>query len=332
MNGTRTPSSGVVLLLCYGGIVYQKNSHHSWWLWNANTDRWAASIDPRVISRGGTTIPVATQIIDSGRNVWTLFGGKAYVHGTLTPSSGVILLLYAKGIVYQENSQHDWWSWNNGAWEATSAPLPPSASGTAIPAATEIVDDGRDVWTLSGGKAYVNHAPTYSENVILLLFYSGILYQENVHHDWWEWNGQAWISTTSDPRVGQALAYVASTTGGKNSVTVIDTGTNHVKATIPIGFEASYTVVTRDAKHVYVAGASNNAYGSVAVIDTAQEKVLTSLRVPYAPQGIVASPDQKKVYVVSSPADDQLGPHSTVSTINTATNVVVLALTRRITT
>ena len=348
-NGQPTPSSGVILLLCYGGVVYQENSHHDWWLWVSNTDpnsgqsdsTWAGSKDPRVISPGGTTIPVATQIIDSELDVWTLSGGHAYEHGQLTPSSGVILLLYAKGLVYQENSHHDWWFWRNGAWVATSAPLATSESGTAIPTAKEIVDNGRNVWTLSGGKAYENQELTPSSSVILLLFYGGTVYQENAHHDWFEWDGRAWDSTASDPRVGQPLAYVASSaTGGKNSVTVIDTGTNRVKATIPIGFEAAYMAATPDAKHVYVAGTLNDTYGSVAVIDTAQDKVLNTIRVPLFPpgfvpnppddyaslQGIVASPDGTRIYVVCSYQDSNGGAISTVFTIDTANNVVVATI------
>jgi hypothetical protein len=127
-------------------------------MWDLNTSTWAASSDPRITSPGGTTIPTATQIVDSALNVWTVSGGQAYEKGELRPPSGVISLLYAKGYVYQENSHHDWWQWRTGAWVATSAPPPASASGTTIPAATQIVDSGTDVWTLSGGKVYENHA------------------------------------------------------------------------------------------------------------------------------------------------------------------------------
>ncbi len=338
-NGTSTPSSGVILLLCYGGIVYQENGSHLWWLWNTNTNRWTASVDPRVPSTGGTTIPAATQIVDSAHNVWTLFGGQAYDQGKLTPSSGVILMLYAKGIVYQENNNHLWFMWSAGAWHATSAPTPPSAGGTTIPAATQIVDNGRNVWTLSGGQAYKNNTPTPSSHVSLLLFYGGNVYQENINHAWWEWNNERWNSTASDPRVGPPLAYVASTaTGGKYSVTVIDTATNQLKATIPIGFEASSMAVSPDAKHVYVAGPVNANYDRLAVIDTAQEKVVNVIQVRYDPQGtydvqgIVVSPDGKRVYVVYAAyvepsISDPVFQTSIVKTIDTGTNAVVASLT-----
>jgi len=325
-NGKPTPSSGVILLLCYGGQVYQENIHDNWWVWDTNTDVWAASSDPRVISPSGTTLPTATQIIDSGLNVWTVSGGQAYEHGKPTPSSGVILLLYAKGIVYQENIHNSWWLWRNGAWVATSAPPLPSAGGTSVPTATQLVDGQLDVWTLSGGQAYENHALTPSSGVTLLLYYDGNVYQENVHSDWWRWSGSSWVSTPSDPRAGQPSAYVASsTTEGAHSVTVIDTVTNRVTHTIPLGFEASYMVVTPDAMHVYAAGASGSTYGAVAVINTAQESVVASIRLPYEPNGIVASPDGTKVYVVSSSYNGSTNS-STISTIDTATNLVIATL------
>ncbi|MGD0505131.1 MAG: PQQ-binding-like beta-propeller repeat protein [Steroidobacteraceae bacterium] len=70
-----------------------------------------------------TTIPSATQIVDSHLDVWTVSGGQVYENGQLTPSSGVMLLLYATEIVYQENIHRDWWLWRNGVWVATPAPL-----------------------------------------------------------------------------------------------------------------------------------------------------------------------------------------------------------------
>ena len=328
-NGKATPSSGVILLLCYGGTVYQENIHHNWWLWDSDTAvlSWVASSDPRVISPSGTTLPSATQIIDSELNVWTLSGGKVYEKGHLTPSDGVILLLYAKGVVYQENIHKNWWAFRNGAWAAVAAPPLPSASGTAIPAAARLVDSDLNIWTVSGGKAYENHQLTPSSGVSLLLFYHGSIYQEKVHDDWWRWNGSAWITTASDPRTGHPFAYVGSCSPCNPdqpiafSVTVIDTGTNRVAATIPMEFDAAYMVVAPDAKHVYVAGFPNSAtaYGAVAVIDTELRRVVTTIPLQDGPEGIAASPDGKKIFVLAYPL---LTNKAIIYVVDTATNTV----------
>lgn len=107
-------------------------------------------------SAGGTTIPPATQIVDSQLDVWTVSGGHVYENGQLTPSSGVILLLYAKGIVYQENIHNDWWLWSNGAWVATSAPL--ATPSTQAPTQLELDQADADAanW-LTSNKGYLGY-------------------------------------------------------------------------------------------------------------------------------------------------------------------------------
>jgi len=324
VNGQVTPSSEVILLLCYGGIVYQENVHHDWWVWVWTDAAWAASSDPRVVSASSTTIPSATQIVDSELEVWTVSGGKAIENGHVTPSSEVILLLYAKSVVYQENIHHDWWLWSHGAWTATSAPLAESASETTIPTATQIVDTELNVWTVSGGKVYENHALTPSSEVILLLFYGGYVYQENIHHDWWLWSNGAWVAAPADPRVGRPFAYVGT---ADDTVAVIDTGTNRVVKSVALDFPPSAIAVTPDAKHVYVGGEVPaepfGGPGSVSVIDTLHDTVLTTIPVPYNPTGMVVSPDGTKLYVVCGFTD--FLPVS-VSVIDTATNVVVATI------
>jgi len=82
-------------------------------------------------SANETTIPMATQIIDSEYNVWTMVDGQAVENGVATPSSAVIMMLYAKGVVYQENYHHSWWKWVNGKWVVdTSAHSPYSCPAT----------------------------------------------------------------------------------------------------------------------------------------------------------------------------------------------------------
>jgi YVTN family beta-propeller protein len=62
-------------------------------------------------------------------------------------------------------------------------------------------------------------------------------------------------------------AYVSSY--GSNSVSVIDTGSNTVTATIPVGQYPAGVAVSPDGRHVYVpTGLLRSDPGSVSVIDT----------------------------------------------------------------
>jgi hypothetical protein len=93
----------------------------------------AATMTEIAASANGTTIPSATnttQIVDSQHNLWTMNNGKAFLNGTATPSSAVIMLLYSSGIVYQENFHHDWWKWVSGKWVADTS----SHAGYSCPA------------------------------------------------------------------------------------------------------------------------------------------------------------------------------------------------------
>ncbi len=73
-----------------------------------------------------------------------------------------------------------------------------SASGTTIPSVSQIVDSGHNIWTVAGGVIYENgKAAGYSANVVLLLFSSGTVYQENKSCRWWAWNGSTWVATNN---------------------------------------------------------------------------------------------------------------------------------------
>lgn len=77
-----------------------------------------------------------------------------------------------------------------------------SPNGTTIPSATQIVDASGAIWTVVSGVVKKNgsNAGT-SSSVITLLWYNGVVWQENVDDLWWPWSGTAWTgSGVSDPR------------------------------------------------------------------------------------------------------------------------------------
>src|SRR6516165_5944247 len=101
-------------------------------------------------------------------------------------------------------------------------------------------------------------------------------------------------------------------------VSVIDTATNTVIATIPVGIGQNGVAVTPDGSKVYVA---NVNVPFVSVIDTATNTVIATIPVGgLSPFGVAVTPDGSKVYVTDS---SRLGH---VSVIDTATNTVIATI------
>jgi YVTN family beta-propeller protein len=101
------------------------------------------------------------------------------------------------------------------------------------------------------------------------------------------------------------------------TVTVIDTATNTVTATIPVGANPEGVGVTPDGRTVYVANVGETF---VSVIDTATNTVTATIPVGAGPFGVAVTPDGSTVYVGTG-----FNP-GTVSVIDTATNTVTATI------
>jgi hypothetical protein len=136
-NGNPAGYSKSVIELAYvNGMIYQENGDQNWWGWNGST--WIASANPLTASTqspSGTTIPSATQIVDSNGAVWTVSAGVIYVNGTLAGySNGVVQLVYSNGVIYQENGSSLWWAWNGTGWVSVCGPVSGSCVSTSTSA------------------------------------------------------------------------------------------------------------------------------------------------------------------------------------------------------
>ncbi|MSY45028.1 MAG: hypothetical protein F2686_05310, partial [Actinobacteria bacterium] len=100
------------------------------------------------------------------------------------------------------------------------------------------------------------------------------------------------------------------------TVSVINTATNTVSATIPVGRDPFAVAITPDGTKAYVTNASE----TVSVIDTATNTVIAAITLGGWGGEVVITPDGTKAYVIIS--DD-----ATVSVINTATNTVSATIT-----
>jgi len=100
------------------------------------------------------------------------------------------------------------------------------------------------------------------------------------------------------------------TDGG--TVSVIDTATNTLIATVPVGSYPIGVAVNPEETKVYV---TNRDSSTVSVIDTATNTVTATIPIETGANGIAVSPDGKKVYVTDLDT-------SAVSVIDAATNTV----------
>jgi len=127
--------------------------------------------------------------------------------------------------------------------------------------------------------------------------------------------GFALIAT---PSVGEPFAYV--TNSGSNTVSVIDTATNSVLATIAVETQPMGIAVTPDGKRLYVA---NKASNSISVVDVAHRTVSATIKGSEIvnPYQVAISPDGKRVYVLSNVVLNNV--QGDIVVINTDTNSVV---------
>jgi YVTN family beta-propeller protein len=111
----------------------------------------------------------------------------------------------------------------------------------------------------------------------------------------------------------QSLAQNAYITNSiSDTVSVIDTETNKVTATIPVGNGPLGAAVIPNGRKVYV---TNTGSDTVSVIDTAKNKLTATIPVGNEPFGVAMTPDGKKVYVTNFRSNN-------VSVIDTAKNKV----------
>ena len=106
-----------------------------------------------------------------------------------------------------------------------------------------------------------------------------------------------------------------------NIISVIDTASDMVTATVEVGNSPRGIAVSPDGTKVYVA---NEDSKSVSVIDTATNTVIAVVNVISEPYGIAVTPDGKNVYVANKGnylENISYFDHN-VSVIDTATNTV----------
>ena len=100
--------------------------------------------------------------------------------------------------------------------------------------------------------------------------------------------------TASAATPAGTYAYVTNTASA--TVSVVNTGTNSVIATVPVGNEPVGIATDPGGTRVYVTNSSSN---TVSVIDTATNTVTATIAVGQRPQAVAVAPDSSRMYVAN---------------------------------
>lgn len=216
---------------------------------------------------------------------------------------------------------------------ATVATIPVGTS----PANVALTPDGAQAWVVNSGSDSVSVIDTVTQTVVALVPVGHSPLPVVISPD----GARVYVAHTGNPAgvevIDTSSLTVAATlsTGGypgalglspngsrlyvgnffSRSVSVIDTATNTVSATVPVSDPAGIAV-SPDGAHVYV---SNYNGRSVSVIDAATNTVVAIVPVGQQPMGIAVAPDGGSVYV-----GNRLG--NSVSVLDTATNIVIATI------
>ncbi|MDD2898239.1 MAG: Ig-like domain-containing protein [Desulfuromonadaceae bacterium] len=123
------------------------------------------------------------------------------------------------------------------------------------------------------------------------------------------------ISKSTALAVYQAnRAYVAN--NGSKTLSVIDTASNSVVATVDVGIGPQGVAINANANRVYMANSGSN---TVSVVDTSINAVVATIDIGSRPMGIDVNPSTNRAYVVNSYSN-------TLSVIDTINNRVVTTI------
>jgi len=124
------------------------------------------------------------------------------------------------------------------------------------------------------------------------------------------------LSSAMNTMHAQTRAYASNISN--NTVSVIDTATNTLIATIPVGVAPFELTITPDGTRAYVTNSSLDT-DSISVIDTTTNTVIATIGSFFLPNGVAITPDGLRVYVPNF-------GNSTVSVIDTITNTTIATI------
>lgn len=185
-------------------------------------------------------------------------------------------------------------------------------SSLDLPVSAEAFSNAHDLaLTPSGSKLYVTHGVGHGYVAVIDTTTNQILKRITGLTPWG-------VAVSTDGAVAfvatTALSAVGEPTQTVDQITLIDTSTDTIIGSIPVGLDPQDVVVGPDGHFVYVSNISSN---TVSVIDRATLTVVVTVAVGTWPDQMALSPDGARLYVANA---------RSVSVVATASNIVIATI------
>jgi len=161
------------------------------------------------VSPDGTTVPTASQIVDTVGAVWTLGANGAILRNGVQAGGGwATKILWSSATIYAFGTDGNWWQWTGSSWINLGTKAPgqlTSPDGTMVPTALQIVDNVGAVWTIGLNSAILRNGVQAGGGWgTKILWKNATIYAFGSDSNWWQWTGSGWtnVGTTVPGGIG----------------------------------------------------------------------------------------------------------------------------------
>jgi hypothetical protein len=118
-NGAQAAGGLGSEILWKSSTIYVLGTDNTWWQWTGSGWFNVGPTQPGSlqVSADGTTVPPATQIVDTVGAVWTIGSGQIILRNGTQAAGGVgTQILWKNSTIYVQSGDGNWWRWTGSGW------------------------------------------------------------------------------------------------------------------------------------------------------------------------------------------------------------------------
>ena len=193
-NGVQAAGGWGSQILWTSHTLYVLGTDNNWYQWTGSSWTFLGPTFPGA-SLDGTTVPPATQIVDTSGAIWTIGPNLAILRNGVQAAGGRgSQIVWTSHTLYVLGTDNNWYQWTGSSWTFLGPTFPgASLDGTTVPPATQIVDNNGAIWTIGPNLAILRNgvqaAGGWGSQIV---WRNHTLYVLGTDDNWYQWTGSSW--------------------------------------------------------------------------------------------------------------------------------------------